>query len=500
MSFDTGTENKNIFASLSAPLLEAFKEGGIDKPTEIQQKSLLPIIAGKDILGQSMTGSGKTLAFSLPLALRIFEGRGESDSQGVKVLILTPTRELAQQIKSVFHTLLKPLRVRCLEIIGGASYQRQTSALKRGTDVVIGTPGRVADLLRQGAFPAESIETFVLDEVDQMLDFGFFEDLNTIRKSLNSKMQTVFFSATLNKDIEALARTLLKEPVTIKAENVGSPKLIEHGYYFVQNGKKLACLVNFLALENPEQAIIFCETKKDCGEVAAALVLRGLNASSLNSDLSQNERQQTMQRFRTGHTSFLVATNVAARGIDVQELPVVIHYNIPRDTDSYTHRSGRTGRAGSAGNSISIIAPGETRSYVDLMMDLGIKPKELILPGPEKIVDSVTQRQMSELQGLDWEKEQNPEVKASISRFIATIPEAAAKSLLEALLYKKLQNLELFQSKDIMAGRPIHFNRVNKNRRPAYRGSHSQRHHRSYPKRPYQDSRVRSFHRPKNDS
>lgn len=457
MTLKDDIKTSSIFKRLSTQLIDSLEQHGIEQPTEIQQASFAPILNGKDLLGQSMTGSGKTLAFSLPLALKISkEARSAKKS---KILILAPTRELAQQIRTVFNTILRPLCIKSVEIIGGASYQQQIMALKKGADVVIGTPGRVSDLIRQQCLPTQDIESFVLDEVDQMLDFGFAEDLNLIRKSLNKNLQTVLFSATLTKEIESLAHTLLNNPETIKATYPGSPKLIDHSYYFVRNGKKLPCLINHLVLKNPEQAIIFCETKKDCGEVASALVLRGLNASSLNSDLSQNERQQTMSRFRSGQTNFLVATNVAARGIDIQGLPSVINYNIPRDQDSYTHRSGRTGRAGSTGNSISIVSPSEIRTYVNLMHHLNIMPNEMILPELNSIFKAVTTREISRLTHLDLSTDHNSNIKKSINSLMEQIPDESAKPLLEALLYTKIQNLSIFKSEDIMCNRPIHFGR-----------------------------------------
>ena len=457
---------KNLFDTLSPALRQGFAEQGILEPTPVQIKSFYPIMQGQDVLGQSMTGSGKTLAFCLPLSLRLTEQVDLKPTPEPKVLILTPTRELALQINTVFSSLLRPLQIRCLDIIGGSSYQRQVSQLKRGVPVVVGTPGRIADLIQRGDLQTSSIESFVLDEVDQMLDFGFEEDLTKIRKTLPKSVQTIFFSATLTRPIESLARTILNNPISVKVSENG-PRLIEHGYCFVRSGKKLPCLINLLLHQDPDQAIIFCETRKDCGDVANSLVSRGMNAAQINSDLGQKERQQTMDRFRLGKVRFLIATNVAARGIDIQDLPLVVNMNVPRETDSYTHRSGRTGRAGSTGHAITLVNPSETRAFTQLMRSLKIKPVAHELPGLEQMYEALMQKEIRSL--AQTSTQQKPHLIAAAKKVVDQIPEESAKTLLEALIATKLNELNIFDSQDILCDRPLDWS-PQRAQRSSYRG------------------------------
>lgn len=425
---------------------EKLSEQGISKPTAVQEEAFEPILGGKDVLAQSMTGSGKTLAFALPLALRLLQSG--SKSRQPRVLILTPTRELATQVCDVFKTTLSPLGLRLLSIIGGTSYTRQEMALSRGIDIVVGTPGRVVDLIKRGTLKMDTMECFVLDEVDQMLDFGFADDLTEVRKAFPKKAQTLFFSATISDFIARLANQMLEDPHKIRiASTNNSPSTIKHGYLFVKAGHRLAALVNALMYYDPAQSIIFCETKKECAEVTASLIKRGFNASQLNSDLGQQERQATLDRFRTGELRYLVATNVAARGIDIQDLPLVVNFGVPREIESYTHRSGRTGRAGASGIAWSIVTPKEIRTFVQLMRQLKINPELIAIPDRIEILKRVAEREVQSL--LKPIGNEIKKLNDVVDKTLEAVPAEAARSILAGFLSQRLSNLEIFDSNEI---------------------------------------------------
>lgn len=449
-------EEPSIFSRLPDEVVARLAEDGITSPTPVQQQSFGPILDGRDILGQSMTGSGKTLAFALPIAVRL-AANAASDRSRPRVLILTPTRELAQQVTSVFQKSLAPLRLRTMVIIGGASYYRQQAQLEKGVDIVVGTPGRVVDLIKRSSLDMSGMETFVLDEVDQMLDFGFADDLTEIRKAFTSKMQTVFFSATLSPVIVNLAREMLQDPVEVKIKDRKVPEKIDHGYVFVKSGFKLQALINSLLYHDPGQAIIFCETKKECGEVSASLIRRGINAAQLNSDLGQAERQTTMNRFRHQEIRYLVATNVAARGIDIQELPLVINYSVPRDIESYTHRTGRTGRAGASGKAWTIVTPRDVRTYTWLMRQTMVIPEHIELHNTDEIYRVVAERQIQSLMAPRDSDANQEVIRGVLDKILEAIPDEAAKPVLAGFLANRLNNLDIYDSSLIRCQTPLVF-------------------------------------------
>ncbi|MEM1009681.1 MAG: DEAD/DEAH box helicase, partial [Myxococcota bacterium] len=299
-----------VFSALPEALQQTLEAQGIVRPTPIQSQAIPKALEGHDLCAQSQTGSGKTLAFTLPLALRLKSTEAKTFP---RALVLTPTRELAQQIEMVFRTYLMPLQMRCLTIIGGNAYGKQKSALRDGVDVVIGTPGRIEDLLKRGHLHLDHVEIFVLDEVDQMLDVGFAESLDNIHRGLPDQHQTLLFSATLAPQTRKMAKLLLQDPVEIKiSSSVRSPQQIEHFFVPVYKSKACSALMNLLLYHNPTQAIVFCETRQECREVTVALQQRGFQASALNSDLTQELRNETLQRFRNAELQYLIATNVAA--------------------------------------------------------------------------------------------------------------------------------------------------------------------------------------------
>jgi ATP-dependent RNA helicase DeaD len=376
----TSENRTSIFDTLPEVLRTNLNDMGILVPTPIQSESISPVIEGKDLLGLSHTGSGKTLAFLLPMAVRLM------GKKGLRAIVLTPTRELAEQVGKVFTTALMNTGLKQLVITGGASYQRQRDALRSGVDVVIGTPGRVVDLMNQGTLDLKSISMFVLDEVDEMLDVGFADDIDLIRKSVPQTAQTVFFSATMGPRTRRVADKILKNAVELKISAKTSPSTILHEFILVESAKILSALVNNLIYEDPEQAIVFCETKAQCSDLADLLRARGIPSQAINSDLGQNDRRRTLDEFRSGRLRYLIATNVAARGIDIVGLPLVVNMEPPRNRDSYTHRAGRTGRAGASGRVWTMLTPHTQRKYHTLMRDIGVSSSALSLPSKSEIL------------------------------------------------------------------------------------------------------------------
>lgn len=391
-------DKKFSFQELPQEWLEGLKKNGIMAPTPIQESTFYPICEGLDVLAQSLTGSGKTLAFSLPLAISLSKTEKKPRNGKPFGLILTPTRELADQITKVYKNMLGHGNLSVVTIIGGVSYSKQEQALKRPVDIVVGTPGRIADLLKKQMLSLKELKTFVLDEVDQMLDIGFAKELKLIQEHLPEKTQTLFFSATLNRETSRLANGLLNDPMQVKVKAANdTPKSIEHGYLKVKSNNKLSALVSCLVYYNPSQAIIFCETKKECADVAYTLSQKGFNVSQLNSDLNQYERQLAMKQFKQGQLQFLIATNVAARGIDIQELPLVINFTPPKDRESYTHRVGRTGRAGATGKAWTMVTPNEFHWFQRLTKLVKADPKPISLPKGEVFLQTIVDRELNKL-------------------------------------------------------------------------------------------------------
>lgn len=423
------------FSSLPESIQAHLREQGIERPTPIQQQAIEPALAGRDLLGQSQTGSGKTLAFALPVGIQLQE---PSDHGRPRALVLTPTRELAIQVESVFSSVLRSLSLRCMNVIGGTSYRRQIHLLRDGVDVVVGTPGRIVDLLEQNILELDLVQCFILDEVDQMLDFGFAEELTKLKRALPSKIQTLFFSATMNPRMQELAQQLLQDPIILNiAPQQSSPRSIQHAYIPVQPRQELPALLNVLLFHHPSQALIFCETRQDCREVSEALERRGFNASPLNGDLSQDARLATMKRFRDGSLQYLVATNVAARGLDIQGLPLVINYDVPFDTESYTHRTGRTGRAGEIGKAWTMITPRNFRRYWGQMRQLKLDPERLEVPSQRQTLAQIAQR---EIQELYQHAEEHPvrNIRRICDQLLQDLPHEDAMRLLRGFVYRQL--------------------------------------------------------------
>src|SRR5690349_488715 len=348
---------------LEAPLVAALTALGYEEPTPIQQEAIPPLLSGHDVLGQAATGTGKTAAFALPLLQRI--GASTTGTPNVRAIVLVPTRELAMQVAEAIHRYGKGLGTRVLPIYGGQSIQQQLRALRRGVDVIVATPGRALDHIRRGSLDLDHVQVVVLDEADEMLDMGFADDLEEILEALPEERQTALFSATIPARIGEIAERHLKEPVRVRIarESVapGSSPRVRQIAFVVPRQYKVAALGRVLDMESPTSAIVFCRTRTEVDELTETLIGRGYRAEALHGGLSQEQRDRVMQRFREGNTELLVATDVAARGLDIEHLSHVVNYDVPSAPDAYVHRIGRTGRAGREGVAITLAEPREHR-------------------------------------------------------------------------------------------------------------------------------------------
>ncbi|MFN7573051.1 MAG: DEAD/DEAH box helicase [Betaproteobacteria bacterium] len=348
---------------LSAELAKVLAELGYEEPTPIQSQSIPPLLAGRDLLGQAATGTGKTAAFALPLLQRALAHKVKPAQPAA--LVLTPTRELAIQVAEALHRYGQALGAVVLPIYGGAEFGRQAQALRRGVHVVVATPGRALDHLRRGSLQLDAVQTVVLDEADEMLDMGFAEDLELILAAAPAARQTALFSATLPPRIVAIANKHLRDPerVLIAREKpaAGAAPRVRQTAYVVQRAHKLAALGRVLDLESPQLAIVFARTRTEVDELAEKLRGRGYQVEALHGGLSQDQRDRVMKRVRAGAVDLLVATDVAARGLDVEQLSHVVNFNVPASPEAYVHRIGRTGRAGRAGVAITLAEPREHR-------------------------------------------------------------------------------------------------------------------------------------------
>ncbi len=347
---------------LRPELLQALTTLGYEEPTPIQLEAIPPLVEGRDLLGQAATGTGKTAAFALPVLQRLEAHRSGRSPIG---LVLVPTRELAVQVSEAFHRYGKDLGARVLPVYGGAPIVRQLRSLEAGVDVVVATPGRALDLLNRGSLRLDEVATVVLDEADEMLDMGFAEDLEAILDETPEQRQTVLFSATMPRRLDALARRHLRDParITIARERApdGEAPRVRQTAYVVPRAAKPAALGRILDIEAPTAAIVFCRTREEVDTLTETLNGRGYRAEPLHGGMSQEQRDKVMGRLRAGTADLLVATDVAARGLDIEQLTHVVNYDVPSAPESYVHRIGRVGRAGREGVAITLAEPREHR-------------------------------------------------------------------------------------------------------------------------------------------
>jgi ATP-independent RNA helicase DbpA len=343
--------------SLNSSMLQNLVSLGYNEMTPIQANSLPPILSGVDVIAQAKTGSGKTAAFGIGLMERLVVS-----CFGVQGLVLCPTRELADQVGKELRRLARFTdNIKILTLCGGVPFGPQLGSLEHGAHLVVGTPGRILDHLRRGSLDLKALRMLVLDEADRMLDMGFQEDLTSIVAAAPSNRQTLLFSATYPKSIAGISARVQQAPVMIKVESIPDSRQLKQLIFAVENEQRIAAVARILGHYRPESTLIFCNTIKDCQEVAEALNRRGFSALAIHGDLEQPERDQALARFANKSVSLLVATDVAARGIDIKELAAVINYELPRDPEVHIHRIGRTGRAGEQGLALSLASATENR-------------------------------------------------------------------------------------------------------------------------------------------
>ncbi|WP_346694439.1 DEAD/DEAH box helicase [uncultured Alistipes sp.] len=355
--------------NLTEPLLRAVTEKGYQTPTPIQQQAIPPALAGRDLLGCAQTGTGKTAAFTLPI-LQHLAAEPVRGRRPIRALVLTPTRELAIQIDDCCRDYARHTAVRHAVIFGGVSQRPQVEELARGVDLLIATPGRLLDLIGQGFISLDAVRHFVLDEADRMLDMGFIHDIRRILPLLPARRQTLLFSATMPPEIERLAATILHDPVYITVTPPASVvETIRQQVLFVEKADKRERLTELLHERGEESVLVFSRTKHGADRIARQLTRAGIEARAIHGDKSQGARERALGDFRTGACRVLIATDIAARGIDIRELPLVVNFDLPEVAETYVHRIGRTGRAGSAGQALSFCAP-EERELLDAILKL----------------------------------------------------------------------------------------------------------------------------------
>ncbi|MBK8899584.1 MAG: DEAD/DEAH box helicase [Anaerolineaceae bacterium] len=340
---------------LHPQLVQAVTERGYTTPTPIQTAVIPPMLSGQDILGQAQTGTGKTAAFSLPILHNLVPGQGH-----VQALVLAPTRELGLQVAEAMEEYGRYRHISVLAVYGGTPYGPQIGALRRGVDIVVGTPGRLLDLIQSKKLDLSQVQTVVLDEADEMLSMGFIEDIEAILQQTPTERQTALFSATLPAQIRHLADKYMREPQAITIERAQrTVSTIEQRAYLVNEEDKLAALTRLFEVEPITSALIFARTRQGTAELANELTVRGFPAEALNGDLSQQAREQVLNRFRNNQIKVLVATDVAARGLDIDDISHVFNFDLPQDAEIYVHRVGRTGRAGKTGVALTLLTPKE---------------------------------------------------------------------------------------------------------------------------------------------
>ncbi|PKM42876.1 MAG: RNA helicase [Firmicutes bacterium HGW-Firmicutes-8] len=360
---------------ISKKVFSAISDMGFEEPTPIQMAAIPLLMEGWDVIGQAQTGTGKTAAFAIPIIEKL-----NPKLRSVQALVITPTRELAIQVAEEVAKIGKSSEVRTLAIYGGQSIDRQIMALKRGVHIAVGTPGRIMDHLRRKTLKLNDVLFMVLDEADEMLDMGFIDDIETILRETPEDKQTLLFSATMPDEIQRLARRYLRDPkvLSVSRDELTVP-LTEQVFYEVKEHNKLDGLCRVLDTSKINLAIIFCRTKRGVDELVAGLEARGYEADGLHGDLNQAQRNRVMKKFREGQVEIMVATDVAARGLDIENVSHVINYDIPQDPESYVHRIGRTGRAGKSGIAISFVIPREYRQFrmIEKLINTRIKRGKL---------------------------------------------------------------------------------------------------------------------------
>jgi ATP-dependent RNA helicase DeaD len=360
------------FELLSEEMKATLKKAGFDKPTPIQEKTLELILSKWDIMGIAQTGTGKTAAFAVPIIEKTL-----LNNRKTQTLVLCPTRELALQITDVFRALSAHVKIRTVSVYGGQAASVQIRALRAGAQIVIGTPGRVKDLIGRNVLKLQNIRTVVLDEADEMLNFGFLPDIKAILSHVTNEHQTLLFSATMNKAVSGVVKQFQHDAVRIQVGDGNEPAAnVQQSYLPIGSRGKCKAVQSLISKENPRLALVFCNTKRQVKMLQRQLKEQGLPAGCLHGDLSQNQRDTTMDAFRKGKTNVMVATDVAARGIDVQNIDLVINYDIPDKMEYYVHRIGRTGRAGHSGRACTLVSPLDCGRIAEIERQFRVKITE----------------------------------------------------------------------------------------------------------------------------
>lgn len=355
------------------PVLRALNEKGYITPTAIQQQAIRPALDNRDILGLAQTGTGKTAAFSLPIIQQLYEDKIRTKKRDIRALILTPTRELAIQINDNLTNYTKYTDIRHCVIFGGVKQNTQVNELRAGIDILVATPGRLLDLMNQGFINLNFIQHFVLDEADRMLDMGFIHDIKRLLPKLPKKKQTLFFSATMPSSIANLSRSILHNPIKVEVTPVSSVvDTIDQYVYFVEKQEKKDLLIDLLKKDSGKSVLVFSRTKHGADKIARILSKAGIGSAAIHGNKSQNARQRALANFKSNEIRVLIATDIAARGIDINQLELVINYDLPDVAETYVHRIGRTGRAGNNGVALTFCSPDERVMLKDIQKLTGI--------------------------------------------------------------------------------------------------------------------------------
>lgn len=364
---------------LSEALLRAVKKSGYTKPTEIQEQAIPAILAGKDMMAAAQTGTGKTAGFTLPL-LQLIENKPRVKPKHARVLVLTPTRELAAQVEESVMTYSKFMKISTAVVFGGVNMHRQIMKMKQGVDVLVATPGRLLDLHRQKAIRLDAVEILVLDEADRMLDMGFINDIKTIMQTMPDNRQSLMFSATFSKAIRQLAKSIMNNPVEIDvAPRNTTVKTVTQIVHPVDKARKTELLSRLIRTENWYQVLVFSRTKHGADKLVKKLARDSIRAEAIHGDKSQGQRTRVMNNFKKNKIQVLVATDIAARGIDVDSLSHVVNFDLPHTAEDYVHRIGRTGRAGASGQAISLVSADEASQLIEIEKMINAKlPREEI--------------------------------------------------------------------------------------------------------------------------